>query len=132
MKRTEHSNIGNRRDGKSALRVGFPKGRQIDSPSQQEIRSLLSGKSTKREYLIENLHVIQDKYNQLPANLMAALANEMKLSQSEVYEVATFYHHFTVVKENEPARPPLTIRVCNGIACEMAGSKDQPENRGCG
>ena len=111
-----------------ARKVGLPKGRLVDAPARGEIRDLLSGKSTERQYLIEHLHLIQDKYNQLPAPLLAALAEKMKLSQSEVYEVATFYHHFAVVLENQPARPPLTIRVCDGIACELAGANKLFDN----
>jgi len=103
-------------------KVGLPKGRQVDEESLMEIRELICGKSLDRQYLIERLHLIQDKYNQIPVRLLAALAHEMNLSQSEVYEVATFYHHFEVVKEDETPRPSLTVRVCDGIACEMAGS----------
>ena len=109
-------------NGKRARKIGLPKGRIVDPSSRAEIKKLLAGKSIERQYLIEHLHLIQDKYNQVPAPLLAALAEEMKLSQSEVYEVATFYHHFAVVKDNQPARPPLTIRVCDGIACELAGA----------
>ena len=102
--------------------IGLPKGRQTDKKSVDEICELIPGLSRDRQYLIEHLHVIQDKFNQLPVRLLAALAKEMNLSQSEVYEVATFYHHFNVVKEDEAARPPLTVRVCDGVGCEMGGS----------
>ncbi len=108
--------------GKRARQIGLPRGRLVDARSRAEIRALLSGKSSDRQYLIEHLHLIQDKYNQLPTPLLAALAEEMKLSQSEVYEVATFYHHFSVVKENQPERASLTVRVCDSIACELAGA----------
>ena len=122
MNQARHNTSQTNVNGKRARKIGLPKGRLVDESSRAEIRDLLSGKSMERHYLIEHLHLIQDKYNQLPAPLLAALATEMKLSQSEVYEVATFYHHFAVVTESQPARPPLTIRVCDGIACELAGA----------
>ena len=95
--------------GKRARKISFPKGRLVHDSARAEIRNLLAGKSKERQYLIEHLHLIQDKYNQLPVPLLASLAEAMKLSQSEVFEVATFYHHFAVVTEDHPARPPLTM-----------------------
>ena len=74
--------------------------------------------------MIEHLHKVNDKYGHLSAAHLAALAQEMSLSQTEVYEVATFYHHFEVVKEGETAPPALTVRVCDSIACEIAGAQD--------
>ena len=88
----------------------------------EEIQKLLGGHSMEREFLIENLHIIQDRHNQLPASLLAALAQKMSLSQAEVYEVASFYHHFKVIKEEDQPLPKLTVRICDGIACEMSGA----------
>ena len=87
-----------------------------------EIEDLLAGRERRRDLLIEHLHGIQDRYGCLSARHLAALAHHMGLARAEVYEVATFYAHFDVVKEDQPPPPPLTVRVCDGIACEMAGS----------
>ncbi len=100
-----------------------PKGRQIDDTSLEEIQSLLADRPQRADLLIEHLHLIQDKYGCLSAAHLAALAMEMRLSQAEVYEVASFYDHFDVVREGDTPPPPLTIRVCDSIACMMAGSK---------
>ncbi len=100
-----------------------PKGRSIDESALDAVRELLGNAPRRRDLLIEYLHLIQDSLGHIPAQHLAALASEMKLSQAEVYEVATFYHHFDVIKEGETPPPPLTVRVCDGIACEMAGAK---------
>ena len=99
------------------------KGRGIDPTAREEIRVLLGNAPRRRDLLIEHLHRIQDRYAQLSAKHLAALAEAMKLSQTEVYEVATFYHHFDVVKEGEFPPPPLTVRVCDSLSCEMAGAQ---------
>ena len=99
------------------------KGRQVDPAAREEMAALLAGKTIRRDLLIEYLHLVQDKYNQLSAAHMAALAEAMKLSQTEVYEVATFYHHFDVVKEGEVSPPALTVRVCETLSCAMAGAE---------
>ena len=101
-----------------------PKGRQVDTAAIAEIRELLGEQPRRRDMLIEFLHLIQDRYKHLSADHLAALASEMKLSMAEVYEVATFYHHFDIVKEGETAPPKLTLRVCDGIACEMNGAQN--------
>ena len=103
-------------------KTGFPKGRFVLPKAIEEIQKLLGGHSMEREFLIENLHIIQDRHNQLPASLLAALAQKMSLSQAEVYEVASFYHHFKVIKEEDQPLPKLTVRICDGIACEMSGA----------
>ena len=100
-----------------------PKGRQVDDQALEEISTLLGDRPRRRDLLIEHLHLIQDKYKHLSAAHLAALAKEMKISMAEIYEVATFYHHFDVIKEGEAAPPQLTIRVCDGIACEMQGAQ---------
>src|SRR6187549_1232262 len=101
-----------------------PKGRQVDPAALAEVCALLGSRERRRDLLIEHLHLIQDRYGHLSAAHLAALAQEMKLSQTEVYEVATFYHHFDVVKEGGTPPPPLTVRVCDSIACELAGTNE--------
>jgi formate dehydrogenase len=101
-----------------------PKGRPVVPKALEEIRVLLADSPRRRDLLIEYLHRIQDRYGHLSATHLAALAAEMKMAQAEVYEVATFYHHFDVVKEGEAPPPALTVRVCDSLACEMAGAKD--------
>jgi len=101
-----------------------PKGRPVDPVAREEIARLLEGAPREREYLIENLHRIQDRYGHLSAAHLNALAEWMKLAMAEVYEVATFYHHFDVVKEGEAAPPQLTVRVCDTLSCAMAGAQD--------
>ena len=102
----------------------IPKGRGVDPKARDEVRALLGDQSRRGDLLIEHLHRINDRFGHLPAPHLAALAQEMRLSLTEVYEVATFYHHFEVVKEGEPAPPALTVRVCDSIACELAGAQD--------
>jgi formate dehydrogenase len=99
-----------------------PKGRQIDPQAASEIAALLGDRSRQRDLLIEHLHLIQDKYGHISSAHMAALAAEMKLSMTEVYEVATFYAHFDVVKEGQTSPPPVTVRVCDSLSCAMAGA----------
>jgi formate dehydrogenase beta subunit len=101
-----------------------PRGRRVDPQALQEVRDLLGDASRQRDLLIEHLHKIQDRFNCISSAHLAALAQEMRLAQSEVYEVATFYHHFDVVKEGEAAPAALTVRVCAGLSCEMAGAKN--------
>jgi len=100
-----------------------PKGRQIDDTAWEEVRALLGEGARRRDLLIEYLHLIQDQYGHLSAAHLRALAEEMRLSQAEVYEVATFYAHFDVVKEGETPPPALTIRVCDSLSCELAGAQ---------
>src|SRR6476619_7436091 len=99
------------------------KGRQIDPTAAHEIEQLLGDRPRRRDLLIEHLHLIQDKYHQISAAHLAALADEMKLSFAEVFETATFYAHFDVVKEGEKDIPPLTIRVCDSLTCAMMGAE---------
>jgi len=99
-----------------------PKGRVVDPKALEEVLTLLGDAPRRRDLLIEHLHKIQDKYGCLSARHLVALASEMKMAMSEVYEVATFYHHFDVIKEGETP-PPITVRVCDSVVCELAGSK---------
>jgi NADH:ubiquinone oxidoreductase subunit F (NADH-binding)/NADH:ubiquinone oxidoreductase subunit E len=100
-----------------------PKGRQVDLMALDEVRALLTDRPRRRDLLIEHLHLIQDRYGHLSAAHLAALAAEMKLALTEVYEVATFYSHFDVVKEGELPPPPVTVRVCDSLSCAMAGAE---------
>jgi formate dehydrogenase len=101
---------------------GTPKGRSVDPKAHEEVLALLKDAPRRRDLLIEHLHKIQDRYGHLSAAHVAALAREMRLAPTEVYEVATFYHHFDVVKEGETPPPSLTVRVCDSLSCELAGS----------
>ncbi|MEO0622683.1 MAG: NAD(P)H-dependent oxidoreductase subunit E [Pseudomonadota bacterium] len=100
-----------------------PKGRQLDDAALAEVRALLGDRPRRRDLLIEFLHLIQDAHGALSAAHLRALGEEMRLSQTEVYEVATFYAHFDVVKEGETPPPALTIRVCDSLSCELAGAQ---------
>jgi formate dehydrogenase len=100
-----------------------PKGRQVDPRALDEVRALLGLRERRRDLLIEHLHLIQDKFGHLSAAHLAALAQEMKLALTEVYEVATFYAHFDVVKEGETPPPAVTVRVCDSLSCAMAGGE---------
>ena len=99
------------------------KGRQADDVSVAEVRQLIGNAPHRRDLLIENLHKLNDEYRALHDRHLVALAKEMNLPMAEVYEVATFYHHFEVVRGNDPVADIL-IRVCDGIACELAGAQN--------
>jgi formate dehydrogenase len=101
-----------------------PKGRRVDPQALADVQAALGDAPRRRDLLIEHLHKIQDRYGALSAPHLAALAQELKLAQSEVYEVATFYHHFDVLRDGEAAPPALTVRVCAGLSCELAGARD--------
>jgi len=116
----EGGSVKKKRGGGNAR--GKPKGRPVETRALAEIQALLGAVPRRRDLLIEHLHKIQDRYGHLSAAHVAALAREMQLSQTEVYEVATFYHHFDVVKEGETPPPPLTVRVCDSLSCELAGA----------
>jgi NADH:ubiquinone oxidoreductase subunit F (NADH-binding)/NADH:ubiquinone oxidoreductase subunit E len=99
-----------------------PKGRRVDPQALSEVLALLGDMPRRRDLLIECLHLIQDQYRCLSTAHLAALAQELRMAQTEVYEVASFYHHFDIVREGEDAPAALTVRVCDGIACELAGA----------
>ena len=105
-----------------------PKGRRVDAAALTEVQRLIGAGPYRRDLLIEYLHRIQDGRGQLATPHLAALAQVLRLAQTEVFEVASFYHHFDVVREDAtgavPAPPRLTVRVCDGLACEMAGASD--------
>jgi formate dehydrogenase beta subunit len=117
-------------NGKKKRRGGFgtiplrpaPKGRDVDPAALEDVRALLGDRPRRPDLLIEHLHVLQDRFGHLSAPHLVALAFEMRLTPAEVYEVATFYHHFDIVKEGEAVPPRLTVRVCESIACHLAGA----------
>src|SRR5215510_11106856 len=109
--------------GKRSRVRATPKGRVVDPKALEDVRALLGDAPRRRDLLIEHLHKIQDRYHCLSAAHLVALAAEMKMAMAEVYEVATFYHHFDVVKEGDAVPPAVTVRVCDSIACELAGSQ---------
>jgi formate dehydrogenase len=115
----KHSRAGSGRNPRP-----HPKGRQIDPQALAEVQALLGDRARQRDLLIEHLHLIQDRYGHLSAAHLAALAFEMKLAQAEVYEVATFYAHFDVVREGEVPPAPVTVRVCDSLSCELFGSAE--------
>jgi len=100
-----------------------PKGRQVDAAAAREVRELLGDRPRRRDLLIEHLHLIQDRWGHLSERHLAALADEMLLSMAEVYEVATFYAHFDVVRDGEVPPPALTVRVCDSLTCALHGSE---------
>ena len=101
-----------------------PKGRQLDDQAWTEVQALMGDRPRRRDLLIEFLHLIQDQYGHLSAGHLRALAEEMRLSMAEVWEVATFYAHFDPVKEGETPPPALTIRICDSLSCELAGAQE--------
>jgi NADH:ubiquinone oxidoreductase subunit F (NADH-binding)/NADH:ubiquinone oxidoreductase subunit E len=111
-------NVGSRKRARA-----FPKGRQFEDTALQEVRELLGSRPRRPDLLIEFLHLVQDRYHYLSARHLRALCEEMRLPQAAVYEVATFYSHFDVVKEDETPPPPTTVRVCDSITCELKGAE---------
>lgn len=117
VRRFEHPGKGKRRAR------SVPKGRQVDPQAKAAIEGLLADRPRERHLLIEYLHLVQDAYGQITAAHLAALADEMRLSFAEVYETATFYAHFDVVREGEPDVPPITVRVCDSLTCCLLGAE---------
>ncbi len=111
-----HPGAGRRRG------LDHPKGRQVDPGALDEVQALLGERERRRDLLIEHLHLLQDHFGCLHARHMAALAEEMRLALVEVYEVASFYAHFDIVMDDERPPPPLTLRVCDSLSCELAGA----------
>lgn len=99
------------------------RGRQVDGKALDEVRALLNERPRQRDLLIEFFHLIQDKFGYLSAAHLAALSQEMNLPMAEVYECATFYAHFDVVKEGELPPPAVTVRVCDSLSCQLAGAE---------
>ena len=101
-----------------------PKGRPLDMQALREVEALLGDEGRTPDLLIEHLHKLQDKFGCLHAHHLRALAEAMRLSQAEIFEVASFYHHFDIVMEGESAPAPLTVRVCDSLSCAMAGGEE--------
>jgi formate dehydrogenase beta subunit len=99
-----------------------PKGRALDHDALAEVRALV-GAEPRRDLLIEHLHLIQDQFGHLAARHLRALSELLRIGQAEVFEVASFYHHFDIVRKDETAPPPVTIRVCDSLSCMMAGAE---------
>jgi len=121
---TAPGTISKKKQGGRGRVRSTPKGRRVDPKAREEILVLLGDAPRRRDLLIEHLHKIQDRYGCLAAPHLVALAAEMKMAMTEVYEVATFYHHFDVIKEGETPPPAITVRVCDSIGCELAGSHE--------
>ena len=117
IRKHRHPGAGKRRAAR------HPKGRQVEEQALTEVRALLGDRPRRRDLLGEHLHLIHDRYGCLSAAHLAALGQEMRLPQAAVYEAATFYAHFDVIKEDESPPPPLTIRVCDSLTCEMMGAQ---------
>ena len=101
----------------------FEKGRQIEAGGLEEVQALLGERPRRRDLLIEHLHLIQDRYGHLSHRHLVALAHEMRLALAEIFEVATFYHHFDVMAADETPPPPLTVRVCDSLSCALFGAR---------
>jgi NADH:ubiquinone oxidoreductase subunit F (NADH-binding)/NADH:ubiquinone oxidoreductase subunit E len=114
--RFHHPGAGRRRA------VPHPKGRQVDPDAVEEVRALIGDGAPGRDMLIEHLHAIQDRHHGLSARHLAALAELMGLALVEVYEVATFYAHFDVARDDDTVMPEVTVRVCDSLPCAMAGA----------
>ena len=104
------------------------RGRQVNFEIREELIKLLDVSNYRRDHLIEYLHVIQDNKGHINDEFMAALANLLGISQTEVYEVATFYHHFDVITNDQTVPPKLTIRVCDSVSCELNGANELAQN----
>jgi formate dehydrogenase beta subunit len=117
VKKHRHPGAG-RRKGRAT-----PKGRQVDPVALEEVLALLGDRPRRRDLLIEHLHLIQDAHGHISAAHVAALAHDMRLAQTEVYETATFYAHFDIVAEGKTPPPPLTVRVCDSLTCELMGAQ---------
>ncbi|PDH33263.1 MAG: NADH-quinone oxidoreductase subunit F [Candidatus Thioglobus sp. MED-G23] len=114
MKKSSHKRIRGK---------GAGKGRAVDPAAQAEVSAAIDGIALQRDHLIECLHRIQDRYKHLSAPHLTALADLLQLAPTEVYEVATFYHHFDVVREGEKAPADLTVRVCDSVSCSLFGAE---------
>ena len=102
----------------------FPKGRLLKREEAKALAELLGNRPRERDLLIEFLHLIQDSEGCLPAGLLQALAEELKIPMAEVYEVASFYAHFDIVRDGEASPPPITVRVCESLSCALAGAEE--------
>ena len=100
----------------------FSKGRQVDPEILQQVKQVLGNRPRRRDLLIEHLHLFQDKFGFITTKQLVALSHEMKMAMAEVYEVASFYAHFDIIRDGENELPPITLRVCDSITCSLLGS----------
>ena len=114
--RLRHPGAGKRRTRAST------KGRQLDPTAHEQVLELLGDRPRRRDLLIEYLHLIQDKYHAIARGHLMALAEEMRIPMAEAFEVATFYAHFDVLDAQDSPLPPITVRVCDSLSCEMNGA----------
>ena len=124
MTRLKPKNLKYQDSGKGRSGASNPKGRQLLQEATSEVSALLGDMPRSRDMLIEALHLIQDYYRCLSSNHLVALADEFRLAIAEVYETATFYHHFDVVADEGTPPPEITVRVCESLTCEMLGAKE--------
>lgn len=124
MTRLKPENLKFRGPGKGRSGASNPKGRQLLQKATSEVAALLGDMPRSRDMLIEALHLIQDYYRCLSSNHLVALADEFRLAIAEVYETATFYHHFDVLADEGTPPPEITVRVCESLTCEMLGAKE--------
>ena len=104
-------------------RIARPKGRALDDEALVEVREAIAGIAQRRDLLIEMLHRLQDRYRCISARHTRALAEILRLSEAEIFEVASFYHHFDLMKDGTTAPPEITIRVCESVSCMLAGAE---------
>ena len=116
-----HTRTGKANRGKRRTRG---KGRRVEPKAQAAVRAAISNLPRRADFLVEYLHCLQDRFGYLSAAHLVALADEMGLAPAEIFEVATFYHHFDVVEDGGRVPPPITIRVCDSVTCEMMGAED--------
>src|SRR5688572_22451741 len=109
-----------KKKGRGKVR-GTPKGRRVDPQALKDVQALLGNESRRRDLLIEHLHKVQDRYGHLSAAHLVALASEMKLAMAEAHEVATSDYQFDAVREGDAVPPASRVRVCDSIACDLAG-----------
>ncbi|HEX4884298.1 MAG TPA: NADH-ubiquinone oxidoreductase-F iron-sulfur binding region domain-containing protein [Casimicrobiaceae bacterium] len=98
-----------------------PRGRGVEKRARDELTALLRGLPARRDLLIEALHRVQDAKRCISVDHVAALAEHFGVAQAEVFEVASFYHHFDLVRDGERAPPPVTVRICTSLSCALAG-----------
>ena len=122
MKPSTRKNLKARAAGPDRRRIRG-KGRRVEREAQAAVRAAISHLPKRKDLLVEYLHCLQDRYGHLSAAQLVALADELRLAPAEIFEVATFYHHFDVVVEGEKPPPPITLRVCDSITCEMLGAE---------
>lgn len=123
-KKKESSTATFKRGSGSGRRGGraFLKGRQVDPDVMKQVQKILGKRPRRRDLLIEHLHLIQDRFGYISTKHLVALAHEMQMAMAEVYEVASFYAHFDILRDDEKAPPSITLRLCDSVTCAMYGA----------